>query len=62
MTSNADKFLAVAATFPEGALLDHRTYEHPLVQRYADEFLLHQAPLKKTLTQRWIKEEQLILS
>ena len=35
MTSNADKFLAVAATFPEGALPDHRTYEHPLVQRYA---------------------------
>ena len=35
MTSNADKFLAAAATFPEGALLDHRTYEHPLVQRYA---------------------------
>ena len=33
MTSNADKFLQAAAVFP--ALPDHRTYEHPLVQRYA---------------------------
>jgi adenylosuccinate lyase len=35
MTSNADKFLEASATFPEDALLEHRTYEHPLVQRYA---------------------------
>ena len=35
MTSNADKFLAAAAEFPEDALLDNRVYEHPLVQRYA---------------------------
>jgi adenylosuccinate lyase len=33
--SNAEKYLASAMEFPEGALLDHRTYEHPLVQRYA---------------------------
>jgi adenylosuccinate lyase len=35
MSSNADQFLKAAATFPEDALTDHRTYEHPLVQRYA---------------------------
>lgn len=35
MTSNADKFLAAAETFPDDALPDHRVYEHPLVQRYA---------------------------
>jgi len=35
MSTNADKFLQVASTFPEGALPDHQTYEHPLVQRYA---------------------------
>lgn len=35
MSSNADKFLEAAATFPAGALPDHQTYEHPLVQRYA---------------------------
>jgi len=35
MTSNAEKFLQVAETFPEDALPDHRTYEHPLVSRYA---------------------------
>lgn len=35
MSSNADKFLAASATFPEGALAGHQTYEHPLVQRYA---------------------------
>jgi adenylosuccinate lyase len=35
MSSNADKFLAAAATFPEDALPDQRVYEHPLVQRYA---------------------------
>lgn len=35
MTSNANKFLAAAAEFPSDALPDHRTYEHPLVERYA---------------------------
>jgi adenylosuccinate lyase len=35
MSSNADKFLAAAAEFPEGALSDQRVYEHPLVKRYA---------------------------
>jgi len=35
MSSNADKFLEAAATFPDGALPEHQTYEHPLVQRYA---------------------------
>jgi adenylosuccinate lyase len=35
MSTNADKFLAAAATFPEDALPDQRVYEHPLVQRYA---------------------------
>ncbi|KAG7356447.1 adenylosuccinate lyase [Nitzschia inconspicua] len=35
MSSNADKFLAAAADFPEDALADQRVYEHPLVQRYA---------------------------
>ena len=33
--SNADKFLEAASVFPRDALEDHRTYEHPLVQRYA---------------------------
>jgi adenylosuccinate lyase len=33
--SNADKFLEAAASFPDGALAEHQTYEHPLVQRYA---------------------------
>uniref|UniRef100_A0A7S2EK02 Adenylosuccinate lyase n=1 Tax=Trieres chinensis TaxID=1514140 RepID=A0A7S2EK02_TRICV len=34
--SNAEKFLQVAGIdFPEGALPDHRVYEHPLVKRYA---------------------------
>ena len=32
---NAEKFLEAAAEFPEGALPNNRTYEHPLVQRYA---------------------------
>ena len=32
---NADKFLEAAAAFPEDALPEQRTYEHPLVQRYA---------------------------
>ena len=35
MSSNAEKFLKAAETFPDDALLDHRVYEHPLVQRYA---------------------------
>jgi len=35
MSSNADKFLEAAASFPEDALPNHRTYEHPLVERYA---------------------------
>lgn len=35
MSSNADKFLKAASSFPDGALPDHQTYEHPLVQRYA---------------------------
>jgi adenylosuccinate lyase len=35
MTSNAEKFLAAAADFPDDALTDQRVYEHPLVQRYA---------------------------
>eukprot|EP00980_Cylindrotheca_fusiformis_P006704 scaffold1398_cov116-Cylindrotheca_fusiformis.AAC.21 len=35
MSSNADKFLGAAETFPDDALPDHRVYEHPLVQRYA---------------------------
>ena len=35
MSGNAEKFLEAAATFPEDALSEHRTYEHPLVQRYA---------------------------
>jgi adenylosuccinate lyase len=35
MSSNADRFLAAAATFPEDALPEQRVYEHPLVQRYA---------------------------
>ena len=35
MSSNAEKFLEAAATFPEDALPDNRVYEHPLVQRYA---------------------------
>lgn len=34
-SSNADKFLAAAASFPDGALPEQLTYEHPLVQRYA---------------------------
>ena len=33
--SNAEKFLQAASALPEDALSDHRTYEHPLVQRYA---------------------------
>lgn len=33
--SNAEKFLESAANFPEGALPNHQTYEHPLVARYA---------------------------
>ena len=33
--SNAEKFLEAAATFPEDAMPNQRTYEHPLVQRYA---------------------------
>jgi len=33
--SNADFFLEAAAHFPDDALLDHRKYEHPLVERYA---------------------------
>lgn len=32
---NADKFLEAAGKFPDDALPDQRTYEHPLVQRYA---------------------------
>jgi len=32
---NADKLLEVAGTFPDGALTEQRTYEHPLVERYA---------------------------
>jgi adenylosuccinate lyase len=35
MSSNAEKFLAAAAEFPEGALPDNQKYEHPLVERYA---------------------------
>ena len=35
MASNADKFLEAAATFPDGALPNHQTYQHPLVERYA---------------------------
>ena len=35
MSTNAEKFLEAAATFPEDALPDNRVYEHPLVQRYA---------------------------
>jgi adenylosuccinate lyase len=35
MSSNADMFLAAAATFPAGALPDQQVYEHPLVQRYS---------------------------
>lgn len=35
MSSNAEKFLEAAATFPADALPSHRTYEHPLVSRYA---------------------------
>jgi adenylosuccinate lyase len=35
MSTNADKFLAAAAKFPEGALADQQVYEHPLVKRYA---------------------------
>jgi adenylosuccinate lyase len=34
-SSNADKFVEAAAVFPDGALPNHRVYEHPLVQRYA---------------------------
>ena len=34
-SSNAEKFLDAANVFPEEALPNHRTYEHPLVQRYA---------------------------
>lgn len=34
--TNADEFLAIATSaFPSDALLDHRSYEHPLVERYA---------------------------
>jgi adenylosuccinate lyase len=33
--SNADEFLAVVSAFPPDALLNHRTYQHPLVERYA---------------------------
>jgi adenylosuccinate lyase len=33
--SNAEKFLAAAADFPDDVLSDQRVYEHPLVQRYA---------------------------
>jgi adenylosuccinate lyase len=36
MSSNADKFLEASSSFPDGALPDHQTYEHPLVQRYAN--------------------------
>jgi adenylosuccinate lyase len=35
MSSNAEKFLAAAAEFPEGALPNNQKYEHPLVERYA---------------------------
>ncbi|KAL7566174.1 hypothetical protein ACA910_011249 [Epithemia clementina (nom. ined.)] len=35
MASNADKFVEATAVFPNDALPDHRTYEHPLVERYA---------------------------
>lgn len=34
-SSNADKFLEAAATFPPDALPNHLTYQHPLVERYA---------------------------
>ena len=33
MSSNAENFMEVAEGFPEGALLDHQVYEHPLVKR-----------------------------
>ena len=34
-STNADAFLKVAETFPDGALPDKQTYDHPLVKRYA---------------------------
>ena len=35
LKSNAQKFLESIETFPEDALADKRSYEHPLVERYA---------------------------
>jgi adenylosuccinate lyase len=35
MKKNAEMFLEVSDAFPDDALLNHRTYEHPLVERYA---------------------------
>jgi adenylosuccinate lyase len=35
-SSNAEKFLeAIGSDIPEAAMPDHRTYQHPLVERYA---------------------------
>lgn len=33
--SNAQAFLSISSQFPDNALLDHRKYDHPLVERYA---------------------------
>ena len=52
--SNADKFLAAAADFPEDALPDEKkVYEHPLVKRYATkEMSFVWSPAKKFTTWR----------
>ena len=52
--SNADKFLAAAADFPEDALPDSKkVYEHPLVKRYATkEMSFIWSPAKKFTTWR----------
>ena len=52
--SNAEKFLAAAAEFPEDALDDSKkVYEHPLVKRYATkEMSFVWSPAKKFTTWR----------
>lgn len=53
MSSNADKFAELVDTFPDDALPDHRTYEHPLVKRYATkEMSFVWSPAKKFTTWR----------
>jgi adenylosuccinate lyase len=52
-TTNAEKFLAATQGFPEDALLEHRKYDHPLVERYATkEMSLIWSPAMKFTTWR----------